>query len=655
MISGRFEWISIPLQDEFREQEEAATAFFAKRCPECGWLDSSSRFERLGVTGGIRECWRCGTRWDLPSEINAFFREQGVRLPPVRVETSGSDLKRFWNVENGNPFLFDLHIKAEEFALRKGFDHFLCMGEAEIDHLDHQIRTARRVLKRMHGRALLADEVGMGKTIEAGIIIKECLLRGIAEKVLILMPAGLTGQWRDELRSKFDEVFHVLTGCPPEEMPSRLIVSYDRARKGRVAESLLSRRWDILVLDEAQRLKNRSTLLWKFVRRMKTRFVLALSATPVENDLTELYAIVDIVRPGSLGTVRAFNRTFVSRSDPRRLQTGRESTLKSLLADVMVRNRRDACGLNLPRRRAAIYYVEPSQLEKTLYEEVSAYVRNEFKKEHLKETGVKTHMLSLIILQREVTSTPEAVRRTLLRIAGRKQYPETIRNNLIRFSEKASAIGVPTKVRALRDILERYHGHRFVVFSEYVASAEYIAACLRKWGWSVQVLSGMYRTDQRALILEEFRNTASSVLVSTEVGGTGLNLQKDCSHLVNYDLPWNPMRVEQRIGRIDRIGQRRETCVFNLATRGTIEEQVIDILAKKLRMFELVIGEVNVILGELGAGKNFERLVLEAWLDSEKGNSAQFLQLGEKVSLARARYDDARRLNLSLNRIGNPS
>jgi SNF2 family DNA or RNA helicase len=374
---------------------------------------------------------------------------------------------------------------------------------------------------------------------------------------------------------------------------------------------------------------------------------LALSATPVQNSLEELYSLVNLVKPGRLGTIRAFKKAFVSKANPRNVKEGGEPILKEILSEVMIRNRRDVCGLNLPQRRVGIYYIEPTAPEKKLYECVSAYVNEEYKQEMLRETGVNAHMLGLIILQRELMSTPAAIRQTLLRTAHRPNLPEATRRRLHHFADMAAAIKLPSKIQALKEILTRFKNQRFVVFTEFVSSLNCLVDHISTWGLPVFGISGKQRIKQRARTLKSFTDKETAVLISTETGGVGLNLQF-CNHIVNFDLPWNPQRIEQRIGRIDRIGQQHDDVyVFNLVCRNTVEEHVVDILAKKLRMFEIVVGEMNEILGEMQKGKSFENLVSEIWLNSssKKQMNLAFAKLGADAVNARMRYDRIRSVN----------
>ena len=651
--SGRFEWITIPQQTNIGQDRIGKAAVSAARaCPECGWLDSVDRFARLSGRAGFKECWRCGMCWDLTLEINLFLENENLNLPQVRLEPNSGDIKQFYRSTGMNPNLFDLHLRTQRLNLQNGFEHLIYLNTgSNIEHLEYQIKTALTVLKKMRGRALLADEVGLGKTIEAGILIKEMLIRRLARHVLVLVPAGLCRQWQAELQDKFDVKFQLFFNSKLEENEQKLIVSYDVAKR---RPCLLSRRWDMLVLDEAHRLKNRSTILYKFVKKLRSRHILALSATPIQNTLDELYSIVDLIQPGRLGTIRTFKRKFVSHSNPREIASGTEIELKDALADVMIRNRRDTCNIKFPRRRVGIHYITPSRIESQLYDSVSSYVHQEFKNEFLRETGMTPHMLSLIILQRELMSTPQAVRQTLIRIAQRPNYPIATVSRLLRYADLAGRITQPSKFQALSRILAQSKGEKLVIFSEFLNSAKCLTEFISAKGFPVFCLTGNVNPAKRSEIMAKFRRTHSAVLVSTEAGGVGLNLQC-CHHMINFDLPWNPQRIEQRIGRIDRFGQANdEVYVFNLVCRDTIEEYVVDILAKKLRMFDVVIGEVNEILGHMSSDRSFEQRIANVLLSnsSRRNLNHAFGELSLDVIHARSRYDRNQRFNSIVNRIG---
>ncbi|MGB3058207.1 MAG: SNF2-related protein, partial [Anaerolineae bacterium] len=506
---------------------------------------------------------------------------------------------------------------------------------------------ARRALRDMRGRALLADEVGLGKTIEAGIIMKELIERGLAQTILVLTPASLTEQWREELESKFREPFTVLDAAADwaavaGASAGRWIVSLDTAKQANRAEHLLKRDYDLLIVDEAHKLKNRSTVAWRFVNQIRKRYVLMLTATPVQNDLTELYSLVTILSPGHLGTVRGFRRQYFDQSDGR--QPRNAPALRRLLNDVMIRNQRSKVTVHLPARRAAVYHLNLSEPELNLYRQVTQYIRDEFE-----QVGNSKHLrLVLLTLQRELCSSPQAVAGTLQKLVADTQYPEATRRRLAAFLALAQSIGESRKLSAVREILGRFPG-KFLIFTEYRHTLEQIVSQLRAWDIATVAFHGGMNVFQKEDAVRAFAKDAR-VLVSTESGAEGRNLQF-CHQLINYDLPWNPMRVEQRIGRLHRLGQRHEVSIFNLSSNETVESHILDLLAYKIRMFELVIGELDLILGTLDARKSFEDLVREAWQGSrsEDDLTTRMGAIGSAIDRARREFDHIRQSNDLLN------
>ena len=321
MSTERFEWLEIPDEpSQPRERDEkAAQTIMGKRCPQCKWLD-----EEAATT-----CFRCGYRYNVDHEMAGRIAQFGVTLPPRVIETP-QNLDNFFRTHGRiRPpealDIYQLRMQAEKLRLSCGFDQLLCLDTLNVDHYEHQIEAALTALRDMRGRALLADEVGLGKTIEAGIIMKELIHRGLVRTVLVLTPASLTQQWSEEFSDKFDEAFTVVN-TPAEwtklrnEENGRWITSLDRAKLKQHSEAILARDYDLLIVDEAHKLKNRSTLAWKFVNQVRKRYVLMLTATPVQNDLLELYSLITILAPGQLGTARAFRRHFLDQADKARTE-----------------------------------------------------------------------------------------------------------------------------------------------------------------------------------------------------------------------------------------------------------------------------------------------------------------------------------------------
>lgn len=621
MDQERFEWLEIPEEKRIRLKTTVETSdVSSKRCPKCGWLDHIS----------VLECFRCGYDYQTGHLYRDFLKSHNLEIPEPIVKIT-SDFDKMLKVRRVDAYPdYLLRLRAEEHALIKGFDNLISLNSLNIIHYQHQLDTAFRVLNQMRGQALLADEVGLGKTIEAGIIMKELIERGLVRKVLILTPASLVAQWQEELFTKFGETF-IIAENQADWKEDKIITSLSKAQRPEVSKLIYQHNYDLLIIDEAHKLKSRFTQRFKFVNQIKKKYALMLTATPVHNDLTELYSLVTILKPGLLGTIRAFKRQYISKQDAK--QPKNEARLKKLLSEVMIRNRRSGVGIEFPSRRAAIYHFNLTKEEEKLYHEVTSYIREEFKA----ETKNQYHLLSLTTLQKELCSSAPAVQATLLKMADREQYPRKTRERLRFFTELADKIRSPRKIDALLEIIHQFKG-KFVIFTEFLHTLFYLRDTLEIRGISTRIFHGGMNLSQRMEAIRDVEERAQ-VLISTQAGGEGLNLQF-CHQMINYDLPWNPMMVEQRIGRLHRLGQKEEVLIFNLSTNGTIEAHVLELLAKKIRLFELVIGELDLILGVIDTKKSFEQMITDMWIESQSNAelNQKFDELGNKILKARQKF-----------------
>jgi SNF2 family DNA or RNA helicase len=493
--------------------------------------------------------------------------------------------------------------------------------------LPHQRAAAERVLA-MGGQGILADEVGLGKTVEAGLVVSELALRGEAERVLVLCPAPLTEQWRHELATKFGLSFGVLgPGADPTAAAPRLVLSLDLARRQAVAARLHTVSWDLVVVDEAHRLKNRDTEIHRLVAGLPRRRLLLLSATPLQNDLTELYALVSLVRPDLVGSYRGFwHRFLLDRRTPKD-----PAALQALLAEVMVRHRRREVGDRETggRRRVALLPLELGAEERRLYQTLTEAVREEY----WRRVGQEAAVLPLITLQREVCSSAAAVRRSLDALGP----DDWLGGDLDRLRAAAAAVREESKARVLAGLAGELRT-RILVFTEFRATQEHLVAVLGSLGVPVLTLHGGQGARARAEALRRFQVEPRAILVSTECGGVGLNLQF-CRHIVNYDLPWNPMRVEQRIGRVHRVGQASDVFVYNLCAVGTVEEHLLRLLHEKIQLFRRVVGELDVILCGDGGRRGWEGRIAEIlWQARDDAEVARrFEELGRALTATPAR------------------
>jgi superfamily II DNA or RNA helicase len=538
---------------------------------------------------------------------------------------------------------YGLRERFAHLGLAQGFDELLCLPHLYgIETFWYQVETVRKVLKQFRGRVLLADEVGLGKTIEAGMVLKEYLLRGMVESVLVLTPASLVGQWREELETKFDitcaTTHDALLHSDPKRFWSqkRVIASIVQARRAEHSRSLLDRSFDLVIVDEAHHLRNRLSQSYKLVDGLNKRFLLLLSATPVQNDLTELYNLLTLLKPGIFKTLKEFKSAYVTVGKPR--QPANPERLRELMRGAMIRNTRAVVALKLPRRQAATIRVDGLDGEREAYLDLAAAVR------HLAADGNPgRHRLSLRHLLAAAGSSPSAAASATMRFAARRPDDPTWQALALRWASLTAG----GKEAALLDLLRRNPSEKKLVFVHYRETLDHLAGLLARHGIAFARFEGGLSGADKDTAIAAFRDEAP-VLLCTESGGEGRNIQF-CNTLINFDVPWNPMAIEQRIGRIDRIGQQREVFVFNLVTRGTLEEQVLLLLDEKISMFELVVGEVGAILGGIEEDGDFAELVLDAWLETtQTTRTAAFDALGRRLEDARQQHEGAKALDDAL-------
>jgi SNF2 family DNA or RNA helicase len=558
---------------------------------------------------------------------------------PIRVwHPQGRTLLDQWTQGHAVPStLFDLRLAAERWAGWAEPDRLVSLDSLRgVERFNHQIKACLKAMRELNGRAILADEVGLGKTIEAGIVLKEYLLRGAARTALVLVPASLCEQWRAELWEKFELDFVVSRGPSGQWGRHPLVISsLETARHERHRRRVRGANYDVVVVDEAHRLRNHLTLGWKFINDLNPRYLLLLTATPVQNDLRELYNLATLVRPGTVGTFSQFRRDFLSGHDKR---TPRNTPkLRRLLQSVMIRTRREDTDIVFSPRKVETVWVSQSAAERRLYRDVSDFVVEGVRPS---DDGVaRRHYFTLIVLQKEMGSSWAAAHATLDRLSRSPDGLEARR--LKALAASAAAVGAaPSKVKTLLRRLAGLRDQKVVVFTQFRATQDSIVEALRGQGIEPAVFHGELGWREKEEALELFR-TQSPVLVSTEAGGEGRNLQYS-RVVVNYDLPWNPMRVEQRIGRVHRLGQMHPVRVINLVARGTIEAYVLEILDRKIRMFELVVGEIEEILGAWQQHGSFEDEVFKRWTESNdpRVRKKRFAELAQHLVYARRQYQD---------------
>jgi SNF2 family DNA or RNA helicase len=526
--------------------------------------------------------------------------------------------------------MYQLAVEAEQTKLIGSFDDLQCMRSLpSLEPMPHQISTARKVLHEMSGRAILADEVGLGKTIEAGLVLKEYLVRGLVRRALILVPASLVLQWVRELNQKF--------GIPAIAQKREhtwqydvVVASIDTAKRDPHKDILLSYDYDMLIIDEAHKLKNKKTSNYQFVNLLRKKYCLLLTATPVQNDMDELYNLITLLKPGQLGGQGDFATNFVV---DKRIPKN-EGQLQETLSTVMIRNRRGDGGIQFTKRIVKNIPLALSPEEQALYDGVTSFVRERYDE----SGGDLTSMLSLVTLQREVCSSRDAVFLTLVNMFKKTSEDSPLRAKIWGLVEVIRGIQANTKAEKAIELI-REMNDKVIVFTEYRATQEYLLQYFRSHNLVAVPYRGGMNRGKKDWMMDLFRGRAQ-VLIATEAGGEGINLQF-CHNIINFDLPWNPMRVEQRIGRVHRLGQTNDVKIFNLCTLGTIEEHIVSLLHEKINLFELVIGELDHILERFDKKESLEQKLARVML--EAGNSAELRKqiddLGNSLSRIRSEVE----------------
>ncbi|WP_242058313.1 DEAD/DEAH box helicase [Microcoleus sp. FACHB-SPT15] len=534
--------------------------------------------------------------------------------------------------------LFSLSVMAD-------YDQLVCLPTlTAIDKHWYQIETARKVLRQLGGRALLADEVGLGKTIEAGLILSEYLARGMIQSLLILTPASLVSQWQQELQTKFgidtvtsDDKQLQLNPGEFWSTNNRLIASLNTAKSAKHFNLVTTRSWDLVIVDEAHHLKNRSTLNWKLVNALNKRFILMLTATPVQNSLVELFNLLTLLKPGLLKTEAAFKKEYVSSKNGRVPKNPEK--LRQLMREVMVRNTRSLVDVQLPKRFATTITVSPSKSEEKLYQDLTEYVRSLEIGESDTAKPQKLDKFSRTNLLMRAGSSPQALADSLKNLA--KKFPS---DELKTLTRRAAQIKQVEKAASLVDLLKK-STQKTIVFTTHRATSAYLAKTLEEAGITFAQFLGDMSLKEKDAAIEAFRDRVP-VLLASETGGEGRNIQF-ANAIVNYDLPWNPMKIEQRIGRIHRIGQTQDVFIFNFCLKDSIEEYILKILHDKINMFELVVGEIETILGNVDEEFDFSEVVIDIWLkhQAKPELDTAFENLATELIKAKDKYRETSELD----------
>jgi len=572
------------------------------------------------------------------------------------------------------------------------------LAGARVDMNPHQVEAALFALRSPLSKgAILADEVGLGKTIEASLVIAQRWAER-RQRVILVVPATLRKQWAQELQEKFglqsvvleakaynaerrDGVANPFDRVRPITDPEIVICSYQFAASKK--SDLARVPWDLVVFDEAHKLRN----VWRksgatTAQALKAAFdgcqKLLLSATPLQNSLIELYGLVTIIDDHFFGPEASFRANYmVGKTGAQNLPVLRER-LNSICARTLRRQVQAEGGISFTRRLSITEDFTPSAEEQALYERMSEYLQ----RDDLKAFNPKGRHLVTLVLRKLLASSPTAIEGALGKIVARLElkqqaaeqdlddfetggeYEDSFDGSDEDDADKLSlaaeleelkatkklAAGVQRSAKAdalLRvlhramDEVDKLGGQRkAIIFTESVRTQMFLRDLLSQNGYGGKIvlmngsnndpdsrlrykawverhkgssaISGSKAADTKAAIVEAFREDAD-ILIATEAGGEGINLQF-CSLLVNFDLPWNPQRVEQRIGRVHRYGQKCDVVVVNFINRANrADERVFELLEEKFALFDGVFGASDEILGALESGLDIERRILDIY------------------------------------------
>ena len=632
-----------------------------------------------------------GSNWSEPVEIK-HIEEIAEYIHVVGATTFSrthidqliprNEFLKFTVLETGatcaeEPWKIFLALETKRFRFASLYDPLLAMNTSKVDPLPHQIEAVYGyVLRLPRIRFLIADDPGAGKTIMAGLIIKELKLRNLIKRILIIAPGHLRDQWRRELADRFEEKFIVIDRSLLDAhyaenvwlRENQIITSVDFAKRDEVLPSLTSAHFDLIIVDEAHKMsayrygdKIDKTARYKMgeVLSKKADHFLFLTATPHKGDPENFRLFLDLLEPGFFATTEMVHDSIKSKDNPLFIRR-----IKEDLKDF------EGKPLFLPRyvKTVPFEWKVESQNELELYNELSKYVNKQYNKALIKDKR-RNIAFALVILQRRLASSTYALLKSLERrkkrleelLRGRqesqkpltevfdfdayedmseeerwkeeeiwetlsvaenreelKKETETIAHLIDRAShiiKKEEESKLRELKKSLNELSNKYSDrkdNKILIFTESRDTLEYLEKKIRSWGYTVNTIHGGMKLEERIKAESVFKNE-TQVLIATEAAGEGINLQF-CHLMINYDIPWNPNRLEQRMGRIHRYGQQKEVYVFNLVAIDTREGKVLRKLFEKLDQIKDAMGSDKVfdVLSEVLYNKNLSQLLIEA-------------------------------------------
>jgi len=589
---------------------------------------------------------------------------------------------------DGDPILLRLGVQAFSLGIAHEFDPYFGLSISRVDPLPHQLEAVYDyLLKLARVRFLLADDAGAGKTIMAGLLIRELELRGLAERILIVVPANLAFQWQRELKEKFDEKFLVFKGGDIRAQfgvnqwleQDRIITSLDLAKRTEILPGLRQVHWDLVIVDEAHRMswspparKTARYALGELLRESADHMLL-LTATPHKGDPKNFSLFLQLLDQDAYADVQSINEAMSRRRAPFYLRRTKEAMVYfperqpdgSWVATRIFTKR-------IPK--TVDFQIDGDEFE--LYRDVTRFVKRQSARAAANEEDPRARAVAFLmaLYQRRLASSTRAVRRSLENRArrletGLKRAEELARtapptlpdpeeleemeesererlellieavtlagnaedirleidelHNLAVQAKRVEDAGAEAKLSRLNGLLhdEGFFDHpdkRLLIFTEFKDTLDYLMERLADWGFRVGCIHGGMKPGSRdepgtrLFAEQQFREGDIQILVATEAAGEGINLQV-CHILFNYDIPWNPNRLEQRMGRIHRYGQKKDCLIFNFVASNTIEGRVLQRLHEKLQEIRDALDDDAVfnVVGEILPAAQVERVLRE--------------------------------------------
>ena len=587
---------------------------------------------------------------------------------------------------DGDGRLLRLGLQAYSLGIAYEFDPYFGLSISRVDPLPHQLEAVyEHLLKLPSVRFLLADDAGAGKTIMAGLLIRELKLRGLIERVLVVCPANLSFQWQRELKEKFDEKFLVLKGSDIRDQfgvnqwieQKQIITSLDLAKRTEILPGLRQVHWDLVIVDEAHRMSARDethkSQRYKLgeLLRDSSDHVLLLTATPHKGDPQNFTLFLQLLDQDAYADVKSIREAMERRRAPFYLRRTKEAmvyfperqTNGAWIAKPVFTKR-------IPR--TAAFAIDGPEFE--LYQRITRFVKRQSARAAAEGDDPRARAVGFLmsLYQRRLASSTYSMRRSLenrarrleeglnraqelvrtappdlpdwdeleefedaererlermleaITLAGNAEQVREEINDLLELAEEAKVVegaGSEAKLTRLKDIMQDEGffdrpDQRLLIFTEFKDTLDHLMDQLKAWGFSVGCIHGGMKPGSRdepgsrLYAEQQFREGAIQVLVATEAAGEGINLQ--CCHILfNYDIPWNPNRLEQRMGRIHRYGQRHDCLIFNFVATNTIEGRVLQRLLDRLQEIRDALDDDAVfnVVGEVLPSAHVERVL----------------------------------------------